>query len=418
MSAKVHWREERGAWFLYVYANGTQKAKRLGPTPADKRRGEQLAREILRLQVRGQLGVQKRAKPVPFGEFARRWVETKVKLPIERGLEGHLAPKTAALRDQAVRLHLCPLLGSRDVRTLDVAAIDGLWAGLLERRHPRADRHLSRRSLEIVLGTLRMILADAVAKRLLAANPVDQWKAVQPKGRGTGRLRPLDSRKVLEFDERERVLKSTRELAEEHHAFVLFLAETGCRIGEAIALRWADVDLEIGVARIFRQKTGGEPTDAELSDRLRAALAKRRPDVHPPDALVFPSRTGGHLDAENFRRRVWSGIIGDAIPGRALTPHCLRHTWASLHLARGTPIKWVQEQGGWASSKMLLDVYGHFMPREMRGFSNVLGGPPDLTRPDRKPAALASDSSAPSEVRDAAADPWRPRRDSNARPAA
>jgi integrase len=58
----------------------------------------------------------------------------------------------------------------------------------------------------------------------------------------------------------------------------------------------------------------------------------------------------------------------------------LRHTWASLHLARGTPIEWVRVMGGWSSAKMLLDVYGHYMPREMRGFSDSLA-PADRTRP-------------------------------------
>ena len=33
---------------------------------------------------------------------------------------------------------------------------------------------------------------------------------------------------------------------------------------------------------------------------------------------------------------------------------------------------WVQQAGGWTSAKMLLDVYGHYMPTETRGFADVL----------------------------------------------
>ncbi len=62
-----------------------------------------------------------------------------------------------------------------------------------------------------------------------------------------------------------------------------------------------------------------------------------------------------------------------------MTPHSLRHTWDSLHLARNTPIEWVRAMGGWSSAKMLLDVYGHYMPREMRGFSDSLA-PSDRTK--------------------------------------
>ena len=53
----------------------------------------------------------------------------------------------------------------------------------------------------------------------------------------------------------------------------------------------------------------------------------------------------------------------------------LRHTFASLHLARGTNIKWAQEAEGWTSAKMLLDVYGHYMATESSGFTDAITAP-------------------------------------------
>jgi hypothetical protein len=38
------------------------------------------------------------------------------------------------------------------------------------------------------------------------------------------------------------------------------------------------------------------------------------------------------------------------------------------------PLKWIQEQGGWASAKVLLDTYGHFMPSESHGFADAIMG--------------------------------------------
>ena len=155
------------------------------------------------------------------------------------------------------------------------------------------------------------------------------------------------------------------------------------RVGEATALRWEDVDLEAGMARVYRTKTGGKPTDLELStpiqrtlrdlraERLRASMRQGRPDEDPLDGLVFTGKRGGAIHHGNFRYRVWAPSVRAAFgPGRHLTPHCLRHTWTSLHMARETPLKWIQEQGGWSSAKMLLDVYGHFMPRETRGYAD------------------------------------------------
>jgi len=73
------------------------------------------------------------------------------------------------------------------------------------------------------------------------------------------------------------------------------------------------------------------------------------------------------------RLRVFRKVVAEALgPHRHLSPHCLRHTWASLHMARGTPLKWIQDQGGWSTAKVLLDTYGHFMPSESRGFADVI----------------------------------------------
>ena len=167
---------------------------------------------------------------------------------------------------------------------------------------------------------------------------------------------------------------------------MLFLADTGARIGEASALTWDDVDLESGTARIWRSfssdtalgptKTGRERI-VELSMRLIRVLAEAQPHVFPipADSLVFAAQRGGFLRAANFRERVFKKLVAKALgPNRHLSPHSLRHTWASLHMARGTPLKWIQQQGGWTTAKVLLDTYGHFMPSESRGYANVIGG--------------------------------------------
>ena len=115
-----------------------------------------------------------------------------------------------------------------------------------------------------------------------------------------------------------------------------------------------------------------------LSSRLREVLSGLRPDLFPEGALVFPNESGGFIDPRNFRSRVFDRVVRRAFGrrGRA-TPHRLRHTFASLHMARGTNLKWIQEQGGWSSAKLLLDWYGHFMPTETKGYADALSTDPD-----------------------------------------
>jgi len=71
--------------------------------------------------------------------------------------------------------------------------------------------------------------------------------------------------------------------------------------------------------------------------------------------------------------------------GRRFTPHGLRHTFASLHMARGTNLKWIQAQGGWASAKVLLDTYGHYLPSESTGMRTPSPTHPDGPSVKRRP---------------------------------
>lgn len=397
MGARVRWREDRKAWFLYVYQNGTQAAERFGPAPSDKRRAERRAKEIDRELRNGRLGLSKPEKPVPFDAFASQWVEEKVQAPAERGLEGAVAPKTAAMREQMVRLHLAPVLGSRDVRTLDGAVVDALETHLIRKEWgEKKKRRLSRRSIDMALGTLRIILAHAKTLKIVTSNAVDDWKEDLPsrgRRRTSSPRKRITQEKVLEATEREQLLEAFQ--AKEPHCFplVLFLAETGCRISEPLALTWEDVDLFRSEVRVYRKKTG-DFDYIELSDRLSAVLRRMAPDLRPRGLLVFRTPQGTPVRYENFKNRVWDPLVVDLFgKDRRVTPHTLRHTWASLHLSRGTPLEWVRRMGGWASKAMLLDTYYHFLPREMRGFSNALGAA-DRTTPNQTAEAAQPSSPA------------------------
>ena len=114
-------------------------------------------------------------------------------------------------------------------------------------------------------------------------------------------------------------------------------------------------------------KTGRERV-VELSSRLRGVLAERRPEIVSDEALVFPNQSGGFLLDAYFRNKVFNPAVRQALgEGRHHRPHDLRHTWSTLHLSRGTPLKWIEAQGGWTTAKVLLDTDGHWLPPESEG---------------------------------------------------
>ena len=375
MSVKTRWRKDRNAWFLIRHENGRKIQRRLGPGNSDRRRGEAIVREEQKRRLRGTAGlVEPRSRPIPFDAFALDWLERKVELPARQRAEGHLAPSTVTVNGVMVRLHLVPHLGRIDLRDIKVSTIDDLVAVWLKSGRPK-----SKRSRQIALNVLSQILAHAEADEIISGNPVRRWKATQPKGRASAQPAQLADWKVLTREEREHLLTMAEEVAPDYAEFILFLAESGCRVGEALSLNWDDVDLESGYATVTRQKTGGNTTEVELSSRLRAALTGIRPDICPAGTPAFRTSQGHRINAQNFRRRVWNPLVRAALgPARRFTIHCLRHTWASIHLHSGTPVTWITEQGGWSGSKVLLDTYGHALRGETTRFSdqlNVEDGP-------------------------------------------
>ena len=391
MAAKVQW--YRDAWWVMTHHRGKRKRKRVGRTKADKRQAEEIAKKINAAIALGTFSpaAQAAEKAIPFDRFAGDWLRTEVQLPIDRRIEGALAPATARIHEGHIRRHLVPFFGETDLREIRVAEIQRFYDRCLETGKPR-----SARSIEMILGTLGRMLAYAEAHELIDSNAVDRWKRNRGRRRRSSAYR-VDPENVLNSSELERFLCIAESKAPDHYAFVLFLTDTGARLGEASALRWIDVDGKAGTVRIARSfsdgkdlaltKTGKQRT-VELSSRLGEELARIRPDLFGDETLVFPGETGGPIDPHNFRSRVFRPIVQEAFgKGRRFTPHGLRHTFASLHLARGTNLKWIQAQGGWASAKVLLDWYGHYLPTETSGYADALSSDPG--RPYTAPAETA-----------------------------
>lgn len=277
-----------------------------------------------------------------------------------------------------------PLFGDRDVRSIAVADVQALLDQFLDTGRPR-----SVRTIELVMRTLGMVLAHAGRLGHVDQNAFNAWKEGRPRRRRSA-VQVVTREHVLSAEELDRLLGIVARDDPAHFPFVLFLADTGARLGEATAVRWIDVDLDRGLVRIERSYSMGRdlgPTKTgrarhvEISTRLRETLAATRPELFGDEALVFPSSAGTFLDQSNFRDRVFRRAVEKALGrDRRFTPHGLRHTFASLHLSRGTNLLWVQQQGGWTSPAVLLSTYAHFLPAEVHGFADTLSTSPDGTR--------------------------------------
>ena len=397
MAAKV--RQIQGAWWVVTHHQGNRQHKRIGSTRADKRQAEEIAKKVNATIALGQFSVgdarAESAAPIPFADFAGLWLEREMLLPRERGDANAPAEKTVRLAEAHIRLRLNPELGGRNLREMTKSDVQHVFDWCLTR-----EPHWSPRTIEMTLSALSRIFAYAEAKELVDSNPVAAWRRARGRRRSPG-IQPVARENVLDSAELRQLLETAAEAEPEWLSFITFLADTGARLGEASALLWLDVNLDSGTARIRRSfsdgktlsttKTGRERT-VELSSRVLAALAESKPDIVGGESLVFPNRSGGFIDPHNFRARPFRRIVERALgPNRDFSPHGLRHTFASLHLALGTNIKWLQNMGGWASAKLLLDLYGHFLPTESTGFADAIGGSKrQYTAPKQRAVAASS----------------------------
>ena len=117
-------------------------------------------------------------------------------------------------------------------------------------------------------------------------------------------------------------------------AMFSFLLGTGARLGSALALDVADLDLAAGTATLRELKGGGSMTvflRAELVQLLTAAVAGRR------SGPVFAGRDGGHLCPRHVQRRFEHWLAKAGVRGR-YSPHSCRHSFAMGLYARTSDV--------------------------------------------------------------------------------
>jgi hypothetical protein len=91
-------------------------------------------------------------------------------------------------------------------------------------------------------------------------------------------------------------------------------------------------------------------------------------------AWVFVSEAGTPLDGSNVRKAMTRILKKAKLPPH-FTPHCLRHTYASLMLQQGGPVAYVQRQLGHASIQLTVDTDGKWLPMESQAALDRLDSP-------------------------------------------
>ena len=167
------------------------------------------------------------------------------------------------------------------------------------------------------------------------------------------------------------------------NAFTI-LASTGMRRGEALGLRWGDIDFDASQIAIVQTvstidskivvgqpKTSGSRRTVYVHDTTIRALRQQRqlqaeerlaagPAWDTGNDLVFRNVTGGPVNPDWFSRHFNDLVEKTDVPRIRL--HDLRHTNATLSLKAGVHPKVVSERLGHSSIAITLDLYSHVTP--------------------------------------------------------
>ncbi len=144
---------------------------------------------------------------------------------------------------------------------------------------------------------------------------------------------------------------------------------TGMRRGELLALTWNDIDFERKLIRVNKSYHNGSLEETKTKKSVRnvcfpenlGAVLMEWKKIAPKSKVVFCSSTGSYLDPNNMSKRYFKPCLEKA-GVKNIRFHDLRHTYASLMIAKKMPIKFIQQQMGHSSIQVTLDKYGHLMP--------------------------------------------------------
>ena len=307
---------------------------------------------------------------------AGEWLASKV----------DLKPGTASRYARELRLYILPKWGGMTLRELRPDMLQE-WVGqLMDGGYPAAlpdgrdSKPLSARSIRnIIKVVLKGIFDYAVSNGWIGENPVD--RVTVPKIVSDDDMVFLSVREVeLLADEAEKIGKPVDGL------LVRWQAYTGCRIGESLALKVGDVDVDRRRARIGRTWTDdghggsmlGTPKNGKARNiaipRFLMPQIKAQMDGMGDDDWLFRATRGGNVWTNTWRTRIWNKAVKAAgMEDAGVTIHSLRHTYASFAIAQGADVKTLQMQLGHSSPSITLNTYTALWPERLDDVADAIG---------------------------------------------
>ena len=392
-SSKTKGRRASGTGSIYLESNGSYRVKfstgvvdlTTGRTKYVKRRAkshEEAVKILNALTTSQGIGTLRPPAQQTLACYLLQWVGVVIR-PTR-------SPRTTQGYEDTIRLFIVPsLTGRKKIQDVKPNDIQNLLNEVSQKPiprlkgTPREGETYSRRQVEIVKAVLRAGINHALkVDRIISFNPAD-GASVPRNARKTKRKQSMELADVSKF---VKVLRTN----EIYGPVILFMLATGTRVGEAIGLRWRDIDFQSETVRIQGQlqrvkgkgmvysaetKTGQARTISlpasivlMLKDMFGAnTIGERDQD---PEGIVFLNSAGGRMDSQGISRRM--KLISKHAGVSPPSPHILRHTAATLMLESSGDLHGTAKVLGHSQVAQTADLYGHILEKRNKAFSNIL----------------------------------------------
>jgi integrase len=363
-----------GEWWVFIHYRRKRRARKVGL----RRDALNLAKKIRKQIHDKELNLEdpKEVPPVLFKDYAKKWMREHVRISCKAS--------TCEDYQTILELYALPAFGPKDLREIGRDAVRAFCAEKKEAGRAPA-------SIKLMLAVISGVFNHAVENNIVSANPAAR----------TGKfLRGEDRRAQIEFlapDEAARLLEAAREHRPMYYPLLMTALRTGLRIGELVALQWADVDWNGKFIEVRRNAwrnristpKSGRLRRVDMSDQLAVVLRDHRRKVaeeaigtgRPISEWVFPGPDGSLHQPDRIRAHFRACLKKAEL--RQVPFHALRHSFASALIANGEPLPYVKEQMGHHSIQITVDVYGHLIPGANRQAVNRLDDPSWREKPGK-----------------------------------
>lgn len=339
-------------YYYAVYYVGAKQKWEKAPHPGRKEDAQSLLTQRLRELEQGEY---REVQKATFAEFAAHWLSTYVDNP-------HQMKRSSADRYRRIlNGRLLPYFGEYPLTGITTERVQAFVSDL-------AKEGLSPKTVQSYLIPLQSMFTAAIRQGYIKRSPVDLVQKPKLRQKETAFLSAVELRRFLAA------------VDPEWRTFFTVLGLTGMRLGEALGMRWKNLDFDAGVynvtERLYEAHFDTPKSDAgrrriDLSGAVLEALRTHKAEQaqhrlesggrYSDEDLVFCAAWGIPItNYKPLRHAFAAGLKAAGCP--AVRIHDLRHTYASLLIAQGENPKYIQRQLGHASIQMTFDVYGHLMP--------------------------------------------------------